>query len=256
MRSHDELRGDGLLFYSMAISAFIESTTPVYVQSLLRIFCDDSQMRRWLEDTWCVEELRHGRLMREGVEQLWPELDFAQAYAEFRARYEPRCDAALLRPTPAFEALARCVTEAQSAASYRALGSYTADSPLAATFFEMAADEARHYSYFRRAFAAHNEREQHGIARRLQVVIARTLLVRDEDLAVSFRFLGSHWKSAPPFAPMDYDRYLELLSDVMETHFPIMAAARMLMKPVAGGTWLEDLATSFVAPFLRREFGG
>jgi hypothetical protein len=251
----DSPRGDGLLFYSMAISSLIESTTPVYVENLLQIFANDSQTCEWLQTTWCPEELRHGRLMRQRIEQLWPELDFARAYAEFRKRYEPRCEASLLRPTPALEALARCVTEAQAAASYRALASYVLDPELAATFLAMAADEVRHFSYFRRTFERHNDCERHRMLKRLRIVVERTLLVRDEDLAVGFSCLDAHWTKPPPFAPLDYQRYLELLGEVMQQHFPMLAAARMLMQPVTGGTWLEDVATVFVPPFLRFEFG-
>jgi hypothetical protein len=40
----------------------------------------------------------------------------------------------------------------------------------------------------------------------------------------------------------------------MQRHFSMMAAARMLMKPVAGGTWIEGLATATVPRLLRQQF--
>jgi rubrerythrin len=251
----DSVRADAFLFYSMAISSFIESTTPEYVVNLARIFDKDPQMKSWLEGTWQLEEVGHGQLMRERVERLWPEFDFTTAYESFTRRYVPRCDASLLRPTPALEALARCVTEAQAAASYRALASYTQDAALAETFLGMAADEARHYAYFRRAFDRHNEGEKQGSFKRIQVVVARTLLVQDEDLALAFASLNDHWKAAPPFVrEADYAAYLRLVRYLMPHHFPVIAATRMLLKPVFGGTWLETLATSTVPDLLRRQF--
>lgn len=250
MRSFESTRGDALLFYSMAISSLIESMTPEYVVQLLRIFGGDPRFSDWLENTWQREEVGHGLLMRERLEEVWPEFDLSAACADFTRCYLPRCDASLLRPTPALEALARCVTESQAAGSYRALASYTRDAELAAMLRRMAADEARHYSYFRRAFEQHNEREQHGPLKRFQVVVARSLLVRDEDLPLAFSSLNNHWSSPQPFVRQSYAGYLKLLAVLMRDHFPMMATARMLMKPVAGGTWIESFATA-VPRFLR-----
>jgi hypothetical protein len=249
----DPVRADAFLFYSMAISAFIESTTPEYVVNLVRIFDEDPQMKSWLEGTWQREEVGHGKLMREQVERIWPEFDFATAYASFAHSYVPRCDASLLRPTPGLEALARCVTEAQAAASYRALASYS-EGALAEMFLGMAADEARHYAYFRRAFERHNESEKHGPFRRLRVIAARTLLVRQEDLALAFAALNDHWKAAPPFVRDDFAGYMRLLKYLMPHHFPVIAVTRMLLKPVFEGGLLEKVATSMVPDLLRRQF--
>jgi hypothetical protein len=250
----DSVREDAFFFYSMAISSFIEATTPEYVVNLLRIFDKDPQMKSWLQGTWQPEEVGHGELMREQVERYWPEFDYARAYASFTCRYLPRCDASLLRPTPGLEALARCVTEAGAAASYRALASYTRDPALAETFLGMAADEARHYAYFRRAFERHNETEKQGTLKRIRVMVARTLLVQDEDIALGFSSLNDHWNAPPPFVREDHDGYLRLLRYLMPHHFPVIAASRMLLKPVFGGTWLEKLATSTVPDLLRRQF--
>jgi rubrerythrin len=250
MRPTDSPRGDALLFYSMAISSFIETTTPEYVTNLERIFRDDPLVMHWLEHTWRHEEVRHGSLMRTQLEQLWPEFEVEQAYAEFTRSYVPRCDVALLRPTPALEALARCVTEALASASYRALASYTSGPHLKAMFLGMAADEARHYSYFRRAFERYNEREKHQRLKRLQVVVTRSLLVRDEDLPIAFASLNEHWTSRPPFEQEDYAGYLRLVAHLVRNHFPVTAAARMLMQPVAAGTWLEKLAIPAIARIL------
>src|SRR3954467_14962941 len=163
MTPPDAIRTDALLFYSMAISSFIESTTPEYVVQLREIFRGDAEFTRWLQGTWQREEVGHGQLMREQIARFWPEFDLDAAYVDFTARYVPRCDISLLRPTPALEALARCVTEAQAAGSYRALAWHCRHKSenLQSVFVGMAADEARHYSYFRRTFERYNAVEKH-----------------------------------------------------------------------------------------------
>jgi hypothetical protein len=190
--------------------------------------------------------------MRTVLEKTWPELDVAAAYDDFAARYTPRCAEELLRPTPALEALARCVTEAQAAASYRALASYTGDAELRALFLRMAADEARHYTHFRNAFDDQNEREEHGALKRLQIVVARTLLVRDEDLAFAFAALQSHWRAPPPFEPLQhYSHYLLRVREIFHDHFPIGAATAMLMRPVFGASPLGQRLSQLVMRALR-----
>src|SRR5262249_32755991 len=121
-------------------------------------------------------------------------------------------------------------------------------------FLSMAADEARHYTQFRRAFEKHNLREHHRKLRRLRIVAARTLLVRDEDLPLAFDALNGHWRCAPPFALLKWRGYGPLLRPLLRRHFPIEAAARMLMKPVVGGSRLEHVTTAIVPRMLRHVF--
>ena len=108
----------------------------------------------------------------------------------------------------------------------------------------MAGDEARHYSYFRRTFERHNEREKHGRIKRLTVILSRTLLVQDEDLRIAFSSLNAHWTKPQPFPQEDYAGYFRLVSDLIQDHFPLAAASRMLMQLVADTTWLERLAAA------------
>jgi hypothetical protein len=245
---------DGLLFYSLAISSFLESATPEYVRNLRRIFAADAAFADWLADVWEGEEVEHGRLVREVLRSGWPAFDWSAAYVEFTSRYAPRCDASLLRPTPALEALARCVTETQAATYYRALADYSQDTALKALLQRMAADEARHYAAFRRAFLRHNEALGHGILERLRLVVARNRLVREEDLAIAFGSIDAHWRGSRPFAAQDYRGFLDAASRMMRRHFPVRAAARMIVKPITEDGWLEPFVLASFPRLLRREF--
>jgi hypothetical protein len=244
------MTNDSLLFHAMGMSMLIESGTPVYVSQLLRIFEGDDQLCRWLSTTWQREEVSHGELLRGEIARRWPAFDHAAAQRTFMQKYAPLCDAALLRPTAALEALARCVTEAQAAAGYRALASFAQEPALSETFARMAADEARHYSRFRRAF---DERASaHGRIDRLRLVLSRTLLVRDEDLALAFASLAPHWTSPPPFELPSYAAYLDAVEVQLSEHIPTLALARMLLKPIVGGAWFERLAEAALPGVLRQ----
>jgi hypothetical protein len=248
-------REDALVFHCLAISSFLESATPEYVRNLKHVFAADAPFAGWLEETWQREEVEHGRLVRDVLRSEWPAFDWSAAYAEFTARYAPRCEASLLRPTPALEALARCVTETEAAAGYRALAAYSQDVALRALLHRMAADEARHYAAFRQAFLRHNQAREHGILERLRLVIARNRLVRDEDLAIAFDSIGAHWRGARPFAALDYRGFLGAVGGAMlQRHFPLRAAARMFVKPITEGGWLAPLLLAGLPRLLRREF--
>jgi rubrerythrin len=249
-----EARGDAPLFYSMAISAFIESTTPHYVVQLRQIFQRDAEFICWLEGTWQREEVGHGRCMREQIERIWPEFDYDAAYAAFARRYVPRCDVTLLRPTPALESLARCVTEAHAAGAYRALAGHCAGRgvELPALFLRMAAHEARHYSYFRRTFERYNAVERQPPLRRLRVVLARALLVRDEDLPLGFAVLNAHWREPPPFQRLSYRRYQRRIGQVMRDNFPVEATLRMLLKVIGARPRMEQWLAATLPRLLGR----
>ena len=65
-------------------------------------------------------------------------------------------------------------------------------------------------------------------------------------MPVAFSSLNMHWTSPPPFAQEDHAGYFRLVARLVRTQFPMRAASRMLMQPVAGGSWLETLATAVI----------
>lgn len=145
-------QSDPFIFYSLSAVSFLESTVAVYVDNLLPIYAGDSTITNWLTETWRPEEQEHGDRMATFVKAAWPEFDWHAAYDDFLAIYTPQCSTTLLRPTPAQEALARCVTECQASMIYKCIASYTTDDDLAAMLTELSKDEVRHYKVFRDIF--------------------------------------------------------------------------------------------------------
>jgi hypothetical protein len=245
---------DGFVFYSLASISFLESTVSTYVENLVPFFADDEATLRWLRDVWLPEESAHGRVTREYVERSWPEFDWPRGYARFCEAYVPRCEHELLRPSPALEALARCVTETETAMVYRCLAEYARDSELATLLRKMSSDEVRHYGYFRRLFERYDAAERNSTWRKARTLVARSQLVRDEDVRLAFLPLNSYWRGPRPFEPLDYDEYLELGAQVMARHFPFAEAERMLFRPLRSGRWFERRLVAVLSRVVRSQY--
>jgi hypothetical protein len=248
-------RHDAFLFYSVTSISFLESAVPHYVRNLDPFFAVDPAVAGWLRDTWLPEESAHGHATRAYVLATWPEFDWNLAYGRFLERYVPRCDHGLLRPSVSLEALARCVTETQAAMTYRALAGYARDPALGRLFVRLARDETRHYAYFRDVLDRYAVAERTSRWRLAATLVARSRLVRDEDLALAFAPLNAAWSSPTPFAPMTYDDFLSRGAEVMAKHLPVEAATRMLVRPLTRGRAWERPASRVLAWMVGRQFG-
>ena len=247
-------REDAFTFYSMSAISFLESAVPNYVDNLQHYYGDCFETARWLRDTWLPEESAHGRMTKEFVERQWPEFNWHEAYQEFLRTYVPRCNHQLLRPSKSLEALARCVTETETAMVYRCIAEYSSDPQLKSMLQKMSQDETRHYAYFRDLFNEHDAIERNSFWQKAKTVLARSELVRNEDLALAFEPLNRSWSGARPFVPLTYPAYLRRTSLVMSRHFPVEAAKRMLFRPLLRGRAWEAVAVRVLAFLVRRQY--
>jgi len=251
---HSNAREDAFTFYCISVISFLESAVPNYVDNLQPYFGDCFETARWLQDTWLPEESAHGRMTREFVERRWPEFKWQEAYQAFLRMYVPRCNHQLLRPSKSLEALARCVTETEAAMVYRCLAAYSCDPQLKSTLQKMSQDETRHYAYFRDLYNKHDAVERNSFWQKARTVLARSELVRNEDLALAFKPLNQSWSGAKPFAPLTYAAFLSRASQVMSKHFPVEAAKRMLFRPLLRGRAWEAPAVRLLAFLVRRQY--
>ena len=247
-------RTDAFTFYATSVISFLESAVPNYVDNLQPYFGDCDDTSRWLRETWSPEELAHGRITRTYVEHQWPEFSWEAAYAEFLRFYAPQCGHELLRPSKALEALARCVTETGAAMIYRCIGEYTRDAELKSMMHRMSQDEIRHYTYFRDLFDRHDGIERNSFLTKAKTILARSELVRDEDLALAFRPLNSSWRRPMPFGPLSYSEFLNKASQVMSQHLPVEMARRMLFRPLINGHIWEKMVIAILAVLVRRQY--
>lgn len=247
-------RHDALAFYACTIASFLEDSVAEYVENLQPFFADDPETGRWLRETWLPEEEAHGRLTRGYVEATWPEFDWRRAYGAFAARFLPQCHFSKLRPSPALETLARCVTETESAMMYRCIARYTRDPGLRALFERLSRDEVRHYRRFRKLHQRLQMRERNSLCARLLVLVDRSRLVRDEDIALAFAPLNDAWRSAPPIPLWSNRQLLQRAAGAMKAHFPFDEARRMLFRPLGLGRAFERLAASLAGAWVARLF--
>jgi hypothetical protein len=248
------VRSDSFTFYALTAISFLESTVGNYVENMAPYFKNNPAICRWLETVWLPEEAEHGHLAREYVEAIWPEFDLERGYNAFFQQYWPRCDHNLLRPSPALEALARCVTEAEATMIYRCIASYASDPEIKALMKKLSSDEVRHYTYFRDVFDTYDATENNSFLRKARTIIARSQLVRDEDIALAFLPLNDAWRGTIPFVPLSYPQFLAKAGMVARHHFPFEAAKRMLFRPLATGSKVEDLAFNLMAWLVRRQY--
>jgi hypothetical protein len=247
-------RTDAFSFYACTMGSFLESTVAVYVENLQPFFGNDEEDDRWLRDVWLLEEAEHGRLTQEYVLAIWPEFDWGRAYGAFLTRYRPRCAFRRLRASPALEALARCVTEAEATMMYRCVARYTSDPTLRLLCQRMSTDEIRHYRYFRDLHHRYEAVERNSIVTRVRVLMNRSQLVLDEDLCLAFESLNAAWRGPPPFVRSSYRTFLGQAAHVMKVHFPFEEAKRMLFRPLRSGRLFETLAVSLLAAAVGRQF--
>lgn len=242
------------LFYSCAIISFLESRVDTYVENLEPFFEADQETRQWLKDVWLPEEQAHGQMMRAYVEKSWPSFQWHAGFEEFSSLYVPQCATEKLRDSVALEALARCVTETEATMIYRCLASHSADPELSTLLTRMSTDEVRHYRMFKDVHARYESKEKNSFLTKAKTLLARSELVRDEDLALAFKPLNHHWTGEVPFPPWTYADLMKKTAAVIKDHFPFQQATRMLLHPLKTGGRLNRIALDVLAMLAARQF--
>ena len=250
----ESVRPDPFLFYACAMISFLESRVETYVENLQPFFACDAEIRNWLHSVWLPEEAAHGKLMRNLVERQWPELNWQNAFKQFSAVYVPRCKTEELRASVSLEALARCVTETETSMIYRCMASYSKNAELAALLKKMSSDEVRHYGVFKKLHRFHERVERNSFVAKLKLITARTELVRDEDLALSFSPLNTNWEGERIFPAWSYKEFLSNTRKVMVRHFPYKEAKKMLFNPIGSQGFVGNMVLSFLSYTLDRKF--
>ncbi len=163
-------------------ACLVESRSEQYSGYLAAVFA-----RRGWGDTfarWGDEERTHGEALRAWLAQEDPAFDFEASMARYLAgvRYHAQ-DGTSVYGSEQGELVARCFVEAMAASYYQAVGGGAAGAPsLQALCRRLAADEARHFTMFRRLLEAVRREEGPRRLEALQVVLRRLWALNDEQI--------------------------------------------------------------------------
>lgn len=230
------------LFYVVAAASFIESGADLYTANLVAFFDDDAEVGGWLRDRWQVEELGHGRVLRDYVRHVWPEFDWQRAFDEFMADYARLCTVGNLESNRSRELAARCVVETGTATFYRALAAQADEPVLCGIVSRISAQEVDHYKHFYAYFRAYRERESSG---RLEVAAAlgrRALETRSSDAECALRHVFTVREAGQASDPRRLRELTASLARQLRRHYPADMAAKMLITPLDLPHWLARAA--------------
>ncbi len=238
---------DRLVFYGIAVSSFLEISVSHYTASLREIFAGEPEVVEWLNSVWEPEERAHGDAMRAYIERVWPQYQWDKAYAGFIGQYAALCTTDQMRPTPAREMLARCVTECEAAVLYRTLSNLARDPLAKHLFLQMYEDEISHYKFFFRWFRILRERESLSTLTVFSDTVTRQQKAKQEDIGTALSHVNAGFarnmhsldmmeaivtSRAMPFAPLE-EHSLSIMAKVaIEDHFPFETARAMMLKPL------------------------
>lgn len=229
---------DRLIFYGTAVASFLEISVSHYTASLREIFAGEPEVVEWLNSVWEPEERAHGDAMRAYIKRVWPQYQWDKAYAGFIGQYAPLCTADHLRPTPAREILARCITECEAAVLYRTLSNLARDPLAKHLFLQMYEDEISHYKFFFRWFRILREREGLSTLTVFSDTVTRRQKAKQEDIGTALSHVNVGFADtmasvpAMPFMTLETQSLSIMAKVAIEDHFPFETARAMMLKPL------------------------
>lgn len=223
---------DEFLFTTLASASFVEILAQTYSANLIQHFGGNTEITDWLETHWRPEEIQHGQALKTYVKVVWPEFDWESGHARFRADYAACCTVEQLEPHRALELIARCVVETGTSTFYRAIRDYVHEPVLRGLIDKIKTDEAAHYTFFRRHFAAFNASERHTPCAVIATIWRRLREVRGEDAYIAFKHVHATRNPGVPFSLAHWKAYNQQVKRLARRYYPYNMAIQMLVKPI------------------------
>lgn len=228
------IRHNGLLFHGIAVASLIECAAPLHINALIGAFPAECDIGDWLEQEWWAIKVRHGQQLRNYVEGLWRQFDWANAYEGFYQAYRPRGIPGYSGYNPSEIALALCATAAQAAAFYRGLACYVDDPELRELLREMATDESLGFDRFRKLFDHLNRVHPLRGLQAYRIINCSAMRARDGVVRLAFSQLAEQWYETPPFPQLQYREFILRMGELLCRLRKPGPTERLLFRP-----WLK-----------------
>ena len=222
-------------------ACLVESRAHLYSGYLVGVF------PRWAQtfERWGAEEETHGASLRDWLAKEDPHFDFERHFSEYLARvpYHPEGTGSVYG-SPQGELVARCFVEAMAATYYQALGTgWPALRPLCR---KLAADEARHFTMFRRLLETLRAEEGPRPLEAARVMFQRLRALDDEQILFASWCVRGETNDGPFVLGEESKRYRAMMWRLYRPEHLRFAATLSLQTlgwSVAPGklTWLSGL---------------
>jgi hypothetical protein len=242
------VRFNGLAFHSLAAASFLETAAPRQAGRLVQACAGRPDLAAWLEQVWWPRRAALGRQLRDYIETTWPEFDWNGAYEEFADAYRPCPGPAGRASAAALHILALCVTSAQSALFYRALGASMDDPALRALAARAAAEHAAFFDYVRPLYERRKRLEGLGPIASWRTAGAVCRSTRDGAVAAAFGPLAESWKGASIVPGLTYPEFRSRMAQLVLRCAALGWPERLLFRP-----WLERERRAPALPAPRAE---
>ena len=235
-------------FYLLAGASFVETLSDLYTRNLVEYYQENVSATVWLRQEWEIEEVQHGRALRQYVLTIWPDFDWERAYQGFVDAYVPYCRTALLGPTHALEMASRCVVETGTASFYTMIQAASPEPVLCQLAARIRADEVHHYKYFYRFFLQYQAREKNSRWRIGRELWKRVAEVDQEDSYLALKNAFEVKNPGQQFSLEDFSAFRQRMGSWISRHYPFDMAMKMLLRPIA----LPPMLQKAVLPLLTR----
>ena len=227
------VRANGPFFYSTAAASLLEALAGSRSSSARWRCLRATKLFPPLDTRgqWLPRKAERARALRAYVEETWPEFDWQAAYEHYRARSEQNGGTAPHRATTAHEALASCISAAQTALFYRSLARWSDDHRLRAMASVMAQEDADCFGHFRAAFDRRARSQRVGIVAALRTTRACVRSARDVAVRFAFEAIAAHCAVNVPFPLLDYREFLQRMQAVVRRCGQPARVERLLFQP-------------------------
>ncbi len=236
------LKDNKFLFDVICTASFIEITSNIYEQNLVKFYEDDTGITAWLEKTWMPEEIQHGKALKKYINTVWKNFDWDEAYDNFKKEYIPLCKLEYLQKSKAKEMLARMVVETGTSTFYKAISKYADDlnEPILKEIAKnISKDEIYHFEIFEKAFKKYCEKEDISKTDIIKILYARLKEANSEDLKIAFKNVNPN---------ESYEQFNQTVKKFAKKYYPYNMAIKMFIRPLSLNKFIENATAASLQP--------